>query len=327
MSDTRSKLSGNALRGAIIVVVAVVAAIGGYIYFVMSESSSPWVPVKSASAPAVPAAPPKPVAAATPAVPAAQTGPQFDVLRVDSSGNAVIAGRADPGAVVTIKDGTSILGTVTADANGAFAYVPADPLPAGAQQLALSETLPNGQQVQGQTSASIDVAANASGQSLAVISGPNGSRIVSGQGPVPGSLGIGAADYDANGHAIFSGTGHAGNRISLSLDGAPLGSAVVGPDGNWSLTADVPKNSGTLQVSDTTKPGSAPLTAPFALETLKTAVAEGHIIIVPGQNLWLIARHIYGHGNLYTLIYKANSRLIRNPNLIFPGQAFTVPKQ
>jgi nucleoid-associated protein YgaU len=40
----------------------------------------------------------------------------------------------------------------------------------------------------------------------------------------------------------------------------------------------------------------------------------------------LIARHVYGHGTLYTLIYKANSTLIHDPNLIFPGQAFSIPK-
>jgi len=50
-------------------------------------------------------------------------------------------------------------------------------------------------------------------------------------------------------------------------------------------------------------------------------------VIAPGQNLWLIARHVYGHGTLYTLIYTANSKLIRDPNLIFPGQAFAIPKE
>jgi nucleoid-associated protein YgaU len=219
-----------------------------------------------------------------------------------------------------------VLGTVTADANGQFAFVPNSPLPAGPQQLTLSETLPNGQLVQRETSASVNVASNPSGQSLAVITGPNGSRVVSGQGPVPGSLGIGSADYDANGHAIFSGTAHAGDKVSLTLNGTLLGTAVAGPDGRWSLTANVPKNSGTLQVTDISKPGRTPLSAPFALETLQNAVASGHVILAPGQNLWLIARHVYGKGTLYTLIYSANSKLIHDPNLIFPGQAFAVPK-
>jgi nucleoid-associated protein YgaU len=245
---------------------------------------------------------------------------------VDSSGDAVIAGRADPGATVTIKDGNTVLGTVIADTSGSFAFVPTTPLPPGPHQLTLSETLFDGTVVAGQTSASVDVAANPSGQSLTVITGPNGSKVVSGQGPVPGTLGIGTVDYDANGHAIFSGTAHAGDHIALSLNGTKIGTAIAGSDGRWRLTATTPNADGTLSVADTDKPGTRPLTAPFALETLKTAVAQGHILIVPGQNLWLIARHVYGRGTLYTLIYKANANLIHDPNLIFPGQAFSIPK-
>lgn len=309
--QTGIRRSGNArvIAGVIALVVVAVAAIGGFGYYASLHPAPP------------PAPPPAP--APKPATPA---GPQFDVLRVDSSGNAVIAGRADPGATVTIKDGNTVLGTVIADTSGSFAFVPANPLPPGPHQLTLSETLFDGTVVAGQTSASVDVAASPGGQSLTVITGPNGSKVVSGQGPVPGSLGIGTVDYDAKGHAIFSGTAHAGDHITLSLNGAKIGSAIAGPDGRWRLTATTPSANGTLSVADADKPGTKPLTAPFALETLQTAVAQGHIVIVPGQNLWLIARHVYGKGTLYTLIYQANSTLIRDPNLIFPGQAFAIPK-
>lgn len=299
--------------------VAAAAVIFGYIYF---------VPPRGGPAPkqALPPATTPQAAPAAPAKTAAKTGPQFDVLRVDSAGNAVIAGRADPGATVTIKDGDTVIGKVTADANGAFAFLPASPLPPGTHQLTLSETLPDGQQVQGETSASVDVAPNASGQSLTVITGPNGSRIVSGQGPVPGHLGISAVDYDANGHAIISGTAHAGDHVSISLNGTQLGTAITGPDGRWSFTTNVPERSGTLRVTDVSNPKSPVLEAPFALDAPKIAVKEGHVVITPGQNLWLIARHIYGKGMLYTLIYDANKKQIQNPNLIFPGQALTIPK-
>ena len=44
-----------------------------------------------------------------------------------------------------------------------------------------------------------------------------------------------------------------------------------------------------------------------------------------GDNLWHIARAIYGEGRLYTEIYALNRNQIRNPDLIYPGQVFTVP--
>ncbi len=293
-------------------------AIAAYVY--MGSKTS----VQTAVAPVEPtpsATPATTPAAAAPSVAAAP--PEFDVVRVDPSGNTVIAGRAAPGAVVTIKGGDSVLGAVAADGDGAFAFVPNTPLPAGALQLSLSEALPGGQVIAGPATASVDVPASPNTAPLAVVSGPTGSKVVSGQGPQAGTLGIGAVDYDANGHAIFSGTAPAGQQVTLSLDGAGLGSAVAGPDGRWQLSAQVPKTDGTLSVASG---NAAPVTAPFALETLPDAVANGHIVIAPGQNLWLIARHVYGHGNMYTLIYNANAGQIHDPNLIFPGQAFSLPK-
>ena len=52
---------------------------------------------------------------------------------------------------------------------------------------------------------------------------------------------------------------------------------------------------------------------------------KGRVVIQPGNNLWRIARVIYGQGVEYTTIYEANKELIRNPDLIYPGQIFSTP--
>jgi nucleoid-associated protein YgaU len=302
MAETRQFKSGAIALGLV-----AIGAIAG-LYFLATKPDLQPTP---------PAPPPPPVAAA-----AAVVEPQFDVVRVDPQGNTVIAGRAAPGAVVTVKTGNTIIGKVTADATGAFALAPDAPLPPGAQELTLAETLPGGKTITGDSSASVDVP-TANTAPLAVLSGPNGSKVLSGQGPAAGTLGLGTVDYDANGHAIFSGTAKPGDTVTLSLNNTQIGEAVAGSDGHWSLAAKVPQNDGTLSVADGSLP---PATAPFALETLPDALADGHVVIAPGQNLWLIARHVYGHGNMYTLIYNANASQIHDPNLIFPGQAFALPK-
>ena len=56
-----------------------------------------------------------------------------------------------------------------------------------------------------------------------------------------------------------------------------------------------------------------------------TAPKMGFIIVQPGNNLWNIARVIYGRGVRYTTIYEANRDQIRDPNLIYPGQVFKAP--
>lgn len=44
-----------------------------------------------------------------------------------------------------------------------------------------------------------------------------------------------------------------------------------------------------------------------------------------GDCLWNIAKKFYGNGSKYTVIYNANKSKIKNPNLIYPGQVFTIP--
>lgn len=53
--------------------------------------------------------------------------------------------------------------------------------------------------------------------------------------------------------------------------------------------------------------------------------AAGKAIIRRGDNLWTIARRVYGEGIKYTTIYEANTGQIRNPDRIYPGQVFNLP--
>lgn len=54
------------------------------------------------------------------------------------------------------------------------------------------------------------------------------------------------------------------------------------------------------------------------------AVAKARTYTVKrGDTLWAIAKKYYGNGAKYTKIVKANN--IKNPNLIYPKQKFTIP--
>lgn len=52
---------------------------------------------------------------------------------------------------------------------------------------------------------------------------------------------------------------------------------------------------------------------------------SGLAIIRQGDNLWTIARRVYGAGMRYTQIFEANTDQIRDPDLIYPGQVFDLP--
>lgn len=79
---------------------------------------------------------------------------------------------------------------------------------------------------------------------------------------------------------------------------------------------------------------AAPTPAEPALPTLVAVAvgdpdaqrfASGKAIIRRGDNLWTIARRVYGEGIKYTTIYEANTGQIRDPDRIYPGQVFDLP--
>ncbi|MCM1231160.1 MAG: LysM peptidoglycan-binding domain-containing protein [Muribaculum sp.] len=85
---------------------------------------------------------------------------------------------------------------------------------------------------------------------------------------------------------------------------------------------------GTKQVKVTItaeKPKAAP--EPVRETTASPAPAASQTYtVVKGDCLWNIAKKFYGNGSKYTVIYNANKGVIGgNPNLIYPGQVFTIP--
>ncbi len=88
----------------------------------------------SAAAPAPPQA--TTAAVASPPAPAA-IKPSVDVVRLDASGEAVIAGRAAPNSELIILDNGKPIGTVRADAFGEWVFVPEAALPAGDHEFGL----------------------------------------------------------------------------------------------------------------------------------------------------------------------------------------------
>jgi nucleoid-associated protein YgaU len=63
--------------------------------------------------------------------------PSFDIVRVERSGEAVIAGRAAPRSRVTVLQGDEPIATTEADERGEFVAIPHRPLPPGQRQLTL----------------------------------------------------------------------------------------------------------------------------------------------------------------------------------------------
>ena len=74
--------------------------------------------------------------------------PSFDTVRINPDGGAVIAGRAEPGAEVTVRSESIDLGSETADLRGEWTLVPYIAIPPGDHEFSAIATLPDGTQVE-----------------------------------------------------------------------------------------------------------------------------------------------------------------------------------
>ena len=293
--------------------------------------------LRSANAPAALAVSSNPAPVAD-AAPYTRIAPSFDIVRVGPTGNAVLAGRAEPGATVAVTDGSTTLGQAQADGRGEWVLTPDAPLTPGGRELSLSARTPAGLDVKGRDTVLLAVPplAAASNPVVALLVPPAGApRVLQGAADAtakPGGarLGLDAVDYDDHGAIQFAGTAQPGTPVRVYVDNAAAGDAVADALGRWALTPQGIVAAGVhkLRVDQLTAAGK--VAARVELPFQRTAVpamelASGRVVVQPGQNLWRLARRAYGTGVRYTVIYLANRDQIRDPRLIYPGQAFAMP--
>ena len=313
------------------------------------------VPEKKPEAQVAVAAAPAPAVAA----PVAETTASFDTVRVDQSGDAVIAGHAAPGSAVAVKWNGAVVGEATANAEGSFAIIPEKPLAAGTGALTL-ETTKDGKTATATSSVVVAVEAKAP-VVVAQIDPVAPTKVTQAGDAMPaGSVVLGAVDYDEQGNIVFSGKAPAGAPLRFYVDNAVAGEAVADATGNWSFkgTSAVAAGTHTLRADAIDAKGTVVSRAetPFMREDASKVVAAAEpalqpvapavtaapatdavpvtpvveirrVVIQPGSNLWRVSRKVYGKGRMFTLIFDANRDQIKNPNRVYPGQILTAPEQ
>lgn len=276
----------------------------------------------------------EPIAAAVPPSAAAALAPDtrepsFDVVRIGADGDTVIAGRALPGAVVTVIDGGKELGQVTADARGEWVFVPTLPLETGSRELSLKATNPDGSELRSGEPVVLVVPERGKGPALVIkpLRG-GGSKVL--QGPttaVSGLLSLDMVEHDDQGRLFISGRAPVGGKINLYVDDHFLAKGEADAEGNWRIAGTRPNGERHLLradlLGDTGKVLARVELPWFPGEDLPKGFSG--VMVAPGNSLWRIARRMYGHGTAYTTIFEANRDQIQNPDRIYPGQVFNVP--
>ena len=276
-------------------------------------------PPAAEPAPAVPAPAPEPkpstlaeiqkqaaalpdLAPVKPPAAAADTGPRFDVARVDDHGEAaVIAGRAVPGAKVELLRDGKPLDTVIADASGQFVMTPPQ-LPAGSYELTLRAKAPDGTVTQSGKTMPVTIAEAAPPPARPAQVARQETR----QEIKPEPKQAEKADDKSD---VVAALPSASPRLASAPD----------------RQAPRPKPRAMARVPA----ASATVASASPAELLHTAPAEAGAsrVISRGDSLWALSRLAYGDGARYAVIFKANRDKISNPNLIYPGQTFVVPQK
>ena len=274
--------------------------------------------------------------------------PSFDVVRVNPRGDAVIAGRAEPGAEVTVRDAGRDIGSVVADERGEWVLLPDEPLAPGDRELTIVERLPSGDEVESDHSVVLSIPERGDEPDqtpLAVLvprEGDGASRPLqvpktetSDGSPtdeivVETGVGIDSVDYDEAGEMIISGRAETGASLNIYVDDAYVGTARPDADGRWTLRPGERLTPGThtVRVDRINSEGVvlARIETPLArAKPEELLIGEAKIVVQPGNSLWRIARRAYGGGIYFSVIYEANRANIRNPDLIYPGQVFAIP--
>lgn len=149
--------------------------------------------------------------------------------------------------------------------------------------------------------------------------------------PSKKGLSLETIDYDETGRVALSGTASPGARVGVFLDDDRIGETRADADGRWEMTPaeDVEPGRYTLRADQLDDGGkvAARIRLPFArADAAGDNGSDALVVVQPGNSLWRIARRTYGEGARYTLIYRANQQHIEDPDLIYPGQVFSLPE-
>ncbi|ESW60930.1 MAG: peptigoglycan-binding protein LysM [Rhodobacter sp. CACIA14H1] len=346
-----------------------------------AQAAAPAAPVEAGAAEAVVAEPAQaaPVEAVAGPVP-----PAFDLVRVERDGAALVAGKAAPSSMLSLRVTGAEIAAVPADGQGNFVAM-FNLAPSNAPRvLSLVMRLADGTEVAAEGSVVIaptvapepvvaaaepavepavepEAAAGEGAEApAALLVTEEGAKVLQSADTLPAELvanvTVDTITYTPEGAVQLAGRGTAERSVRIYLDNAQVGGDVaISSSGDWAVTLpevapgvytlradqldgagvvtsrfETPFKRETVEALAAASAGGAETAAEaeadtVAAETANAAAAPLTVTVQPGFTLWRIATENLGEGIRYVQVFEANKDQIRDPDLIYPGQVFTIP--
>jgi len=174
--------------------------------------------------------------------------PAFDIARIEATGEAVIAGRAAPGATVELLRNGEPHDRVVADQSGQFAMVPPR-LPSGTYNLTLRARQPDGKQATSKQSVAVALEPNTKDLPVVALMAPDKPTVVLSQPgaakTTAGTVAVEAVEIAPDGKFHVTGRASAGAAVRFYLNDSFVAPVTAGADGRLAVT-----------INEGVKPGS-----------------------------------------------------------------------
>ncbi|MBT4203370.1 LysM peptidoglycan-binding domain-containing protein [Hyphomicrobiales bacterium] len=267
--------------------------------------------------------------------------PTFDIVRVDANSVSVIAGRSESNAEITILNNNEIIGKGEANLEGEWVVI------IGEGQLTddilnlsvVAKSRENDKELISKQI--VTIMPNDLNGSDSLVS-EDKIILMTEQGKPTKLLNekiiddnsiinLKSVDYSDTG-VIVSGNADPLSQVNAYLDNDFIGTTFSDSKGNWTLNLDsnIIPGDYELRADQLDDDSFVVARASTSFSRLVTLIPldenfSGKVLIKPGDNLWNIARDVYGSGIEYTVLFLANNNQIINPDLIYPGQVLMLP--
>ena len=186
--------------------------------------------------------------------------PTFDVASIQPTGEAVIAGRAAPGATVELLRDGEVHDRVIADKSGQFVMVPPK-LPPGTYDLTLRSKQADGKQATSRQRVTTALEPRSTDKPIVALITPDKPTVVLSQPeskPAAGAVVVETVEIEPSGKFHVSGQARPGAALRLYLNDSFVTSVTAGTDGRFAVTINEGVGPGNYRVrlDETSSSGS-----------------------------------------------------------------------